>query len=156
MTVVTTTSAYAAVPWVVRSSEKLSINIWGRQIKLPHQRFGAFDSSPVIAETHRWLPVSAVLIHLFWYVTSLLQFRIMNLLHSNFSGVLKAGWNNGLYPILITLLSDHNLTTYWILITHNSLSLPYIGLHYSRQPRSIPWLLMPWHSLFRAHFLSLA
>ena len=30
MTVVTTTSAYAAVPWVVRSSEKLSINIWGR------------------------------------------------------------------------------------------------------------------------------
>ena len=38
------------------------------QIKLPHQRFGAFDSSPVIAETHRWLPVSAVLIH-FWYST---------------------------------------------------------------------------------------
>ena len=34
------------------------------QIKLPHQRFGVFDSSPVIAETHRWLPVSAVLLHL--------------------------------------------------------------------------------------------
>ena len=33
------------------------------QIKLPHQRFGAFDSSPVIAETHRWLPVLAVLLH---------------------------------------------------------------------------------------------
>ena len=32
------------------------------QIKLPHQRFGAFGSSPVIAETHRWLPVSAVLL----------------------------------------------------------------------------------------------
>ena len=58
MTVVTTMSAYAAVLWVVRSSEKLSINIWGRleppgtatcgdaillaQIKLPHQRFGVF------------------------------------------------------------------------------------------------------------------
>ena len=33
------------------------------QIKLPHQRFSAFDSSPVIAETHRWLPVLAVLLH---------------------------------------------------------------------------------------------
>ena len=58
MTVVTTMSAYAAVLWVVRSSEKLSINIWGRleppgtatcgdaillaPIKLPHQRFGVF------------------------------------------------------------------------------------------------------------------
>ena len=42
------------------------------QIKLPHHRFGAFDSSPVIAATHRWLPVSAVLIHLSSVFTELL------------------------------------------------------------------------------------
>ena len=49
------------------------------QIKLPHQRFGAFDSSPIIAETHRWLPVSAVLMHLSSVFTELLTGKPLRL-----------------------------------------------------------------------------